>query len=157
MWPINSGRAGRPTTLINLLCIDVFNQAITIRDMRHISKESRFHELLAELLLHSPEQPTWAALHDFLENLPRIHFAAILTRPTPYLNRRQANLVAAMIEYAAHRKGVRPPSWTADITPLDLPFFGSSLISLRLHLLLHSPVEFRRRNLFVDSSIGDRV
>jgi hypothetical protein len=49
------------------------------------------------------------------------------------------------------------PSWTGEVRPLEKPVFGSSLKSLRLHLLRHSPVAFRSRNIFIDSSIGDRV
>ena len=36
-------------------------------------------------------------------------------------------------------------------------WFASELKSLRLHLLTKSPAPFRRRNLFVDSTLGDRV
>jgi hypothetical protein len=43
------------------------------------------------------------------------------------------------------------------VKPLERPWFASSLKSLRLHLLTASPPPFRRRNLFVDSTIGDRV
>src|SRR5687767_5648222 len=120
-------------------------------------KQLRFHNLLGELHSGSCEQPIWAAIHDFLENLPNKDFETALALPAIPLNELQANIIAAMVEYAARRKGVPPPSWTAGIAPLDRPFFGSSLISLRLYLLLHSPVEFRRRNLFVDASIGERV
>jgi hypothetical protein len=72
----------------------------------------------------------------------------------PYL----ANYVAAMVEQAIHRKGgVRPPRWTSTVPPLSQPVFAAPWMSLRAHLLLESPVPFRRRNIFIDSSIGDRV
>jgi hypothetical protein len=35
--------------------------------------------------------------------------------------------------------------------------FGSELQSLRLYLLTHSPPPFRARNIFIDSSLGDRI
>jgi hypothetical protein len=35
--------------------------------------------------------------------------------------------------------------------------FGSDLQNLRLYLLTHSPPPFRRRNIFIDSTLGDRV
>lgn len=72
-------------------------------------------------------------------------------------NRRLANYVAAMIELAAHVKGVRAPAWTGSIAPLDTPVFAVPWLSLRAHLLLESPVSFRRRKIFIDSSIGARV
>ncbi len=43
------------------------------------------------------------------------------------------------------------------IEPLPLPVFAVPWQSLRAHLLLESPVPFRRRNIFIDSSIGARV
>ena len=71
----------------------------------------------------------------------------------PYL----ANYVAAMVEQAIHIKGGTPPPWTAAIEPLSRPVFAVPWMSLRAHLLLESPVPFRRRNIFIDSSIGERV
>ncbi len=69
-----------------------------------------------------------------------------------------ANYVAAMVEQAIHLKGgVRPPLWTSAIAPLSRPVFAVPWMSLRAHLLLESPIPFRRRNIFIDSSIGDRV
>ena len=41
--------------------------------------------------------------------------------------------------------------------PLAEPVFGSDLMSLRLYLLTHSPAPFRRRNIFIDASVGFRV
>jgi len=67
------------------------------------------------------------------------------------------NYVAAMVEQAAAQKNVLPPKWVRDVAPLDQPFFASELASLRLHLLCSSPVPFKRRNIFVDSSIGARI
>lgn len=72
----------------------------------------------------------------------------------PYL----ANYVAAMVEQAAHLKGCRrPPGWTAGIVPLARPVFAVPWMSLRAHLLLESPIPFRRRNIFINSTIGHRV
>ena len=62
-----------------------------------------------------------------------------------------------MVETAAHRCKVAPPAWTLAVQPLSRPNFGSPLLSLRLHLLLATPPAFRRRNIFVDSSVGDRI
>ena len=72
---------------------------------------------------------------------------------SPYLR----NYVAAMLEQAAQQKGVAPPAWLGEIEPLEEPHFIEPLRSLRLHLLATSPVPFRRRNIFVDSAVGDRV
>jgi hypothetical protein len=72
----------------------------------------------------------------------------------PYL----ANYFAAMVEQAAHLKGIaRPRRWTSDVVPLSQPVFAAPWMALRAHLLLESPVPFPRRNIFIDSTIGDRV
>jgi hypothetical protein len=72
---------------------------------------------------------------------------------TPYL----ANYVAGMVEYACAQRDIAPPAWTRLIAPLTEPVFGSALTSLRLHLLSRSPPPFRRRNIFIDATVGDRV
>jgi hypothetical protein len=56
-----------------------------------------------------------------------------------------------MVEQAAHLRGVPPASWTAGIVPLPAPAFAVPWLSVRAHLLLESPVPFRRRNIFIDS------
>lgn len=68
-----------------------------------------------------------------------------------------ANYLAAMVEAACAKRGIPVPAWTRRVSPLDEPAFGADIESLRLHLLTHSPAPFRRRNIFIDSSIGDRV
>jgi len=73
------------------------------------------------------------------------------------LDETDGNRVAAMVEHASGRRGVAPPSWTRDVLPLEAPVFATDLKSLRAHLLRVSPVAFRRRNLFVDATVGDRV
>jgi hypothetical protein len=76
----------------------------------------------------------------------------VLTLP-PFL----ANYIAAMIEVACAQRGVALPAWTGTVAPLTEPAFGSQLLSLRLHLLTHSPAPFRRRNIFIDATVGARV
>ena len=67
------------------------------------------------------------------------------------------NYVAAMVETAALRKKMLAPDWVRDVDPLSKPYFASSMKALRPYLLQCSPVLFKRRNLFVDATLGDRV
>ena len=62
-----------------------------------------------------------------------------------------------MIEHAAHQKGEAPPAWVHDVEPLERPWFAVPFASLRPYLLRVAPVAFKRRNLFVDATVGDRV
>jgi hypothetical protein len=119
----------------------------------------RFRELTDALAgdpLH--RRFTLAALNDLLTDTPAEAFReAVAEAPTDRLDSWTANYVAAMVETAAHRHRVSPPNWTLAVQPLRQPAFGSPLQSLRLHLLLAAPPAFKRRNIFVDSSVGDRV
>ena len=100
----------------------------------------------------------FAALNEFLFALPVNKFAeATENKPKIKLSDFEDNYLCAMLEFAAEHKGVSAPAWTSDVKPLDVPFFGSELENLRLHLLLNSPPAFKSRNIFVDSSVGDRV
>ena len=101
---------------------------------------------------------TFAELQDWFHRLTGGEFIwAVRHAPEAPLPPFEANYLAATVEHAAAIKGVDPPRWTATVEPLDAPWFASSLRSLRLHLLTHSPPPFRRRNLFIDSSVGQRV
>lgn len=118
----------------------------------------RFGELLGELGDAERRRFALAELNDLLTGLAPGEFveataAADLRGASPYLR----NYVAAMVERAAHGKGVAPPGWVREIPPLEEPHFATALAGLRLHLLQASPVPFRRRNIFIDASLGERV
>ncbi len=99
-----------------------------------------------------------AELHDMLASLSASELRRAVAEPPPAaLAPETANYVAAMVEYACARRGLENPVWTRAIAPLATPMFASQLESLRLHLLTRSPPPFRRRNVFIDTSIGGRV
>jgi uncharacterized protein (DUF1778 family) len=121
--------------------------------------QRRFEEILAQLV-SDPDDTRYilAELNDLLTGLARDELRDAvahgdITRLTPWL----ANYVTAMVEQACFRKGGQPPQWTSRVSPLEIPWYATTLQSVRLHLLRASPVAFKRRNLFVDSSIGSRV
>lgn len=122
------------------------------------SSQLRFEELLARLGDGTDHRYALAELNDLLSALAPAELSgavaqADLGRLSPFLR----NYVAAMVEQAADLKGVTPPLWTARVEPLEAPYFAAPLKRLRLHLLRSSPVPFKRRNLFVDAAVGDRV
>lgn len=118
----------------------------------------RFATLLGALEDAGDTRYVLAELHDLLAACPPALLAdATASPPRARLSPHLQNYVAAMVELAADQKGVRPPAWTEDIAPLAAPAFASPLRSHRLHLLRTAPVPFKRRNIFVDSSVGDRV
>ena len=96
-----------------------------------------------------------AELNDLLTAASAQDLASLPLPPIadPY----RLNYVTAMVELAAHRAGIAPPTWAESIPPLACPVFIDPSLRLRAHLLTASPPPFRRRNIFIDSSIGDRV
>lgn len=122
------------------------------------SEQDRFTEIVALLRAEDERRFALAELNDFLHALAPAQFAdAVRVTSLAGLPALVQNYVAAMVELAAAQKGVRPPTWVRTIVPLVEPYFATPMKSLRLHLLASSPVPFRRRNLFVDSSVGARV
>lgn len=118
----------------------------------------RFAELLNALGREEDYRYVLAELNDFLGALGASELREAVDsadpgRLSPFLK----NYVAAMVEQASHLKGIPAPSWTRQVPPLDVPWFATPMKGLRLHLLRAAPVPFKRRNLFVDSSVGSRV
>lgn len=129
-----------------------------ILDRSLAPQSARFAKLLDSLRIDPNPAFALAALSDFLGELPagQIDDAtahADLSRIPPLLQ----NYVAAMVEQACVVKRIAPPAWTREVAPLDEPYFAGGLKTLRPYLLSVSPVAFKRRNLFVDSSVGRRV
>lgn len=119
---------------------------------------TRFIALVRALERDPSSSFVLAELHDLLMSTGRADFlATIETLPNGKLDAISANQVAAMVETRAAALGIRPPSWVSNVHPLREPWFPTTLRSLRLHLLCNSPPAFRCRNLFVDSTLGDRI
>lgn len=124
-----------------------------------MAKANEFQRLIDGLAFDLPAQSlTLAEIHDFLQrcsgrNLHRTVQSADLAGLDPWAS----NYLAAMVEHACERRRVPVPDWPQDIPPLTTPWFASRLESLRLHLLTSSPPASRRRNLFVDSTLGAKV
>jgi hypothetical protein len=120
--------------------------------------EREFHESVRAL--KGPHDPsfTLAALNSLLSRLTATELReAIASAPTVELPPFLANYVAAMVETACEKRGLRLPAWVHSIAPLASPAFASTLQRLRLYLLTHSPAAFRRRNIFIDASLGAQV
>lgn len=118
----------------------------------------RFQELVKAVAHDHERRYALAELNDLLTGLTSGELAdAIGEAPSLPRSPYWSNYVAAMVGQAAHQKHIPAPKWLAEIEPLPEPRFAAPLASLRLHLLRVSPVPFRRRNIFVDSAVGDRV
>ena len=118
----------------------------------------RFERILSDLRESEDERFALAELSDLLADLPAGEFGRAVAGGLPTgLSPLLQNLVAAMVEHAAARNRTAPPPWARTVPPLESPWFATDLEKLRAHLLRVSPTAFRRRNLFVDATLGDRV
>ncbi len=120
----------------------------------------RFGEIVRALRDDERYRFVLAELNDLLAGLAPAQFGAALADAPPELwslSPHRQNYVAAMVEQASYRRGLPAPSWVGGIAPLEAPWFATSLGRLRLHLLRSAPAPFKRRNLFVDAGVGDRV
>jgi len=118
----------------------------------------RFQECVAGCATEASSRFALAELNSLLSELtPGEMSNAVASPPSVALTPFLANYVAALVEYGCSRCSVPTPPWTRSIIPLEEPAFGTTLQSLRLHLLTHSPPPFRLRNIFIDSSLGQRV
>ncbi len=121
--------------------------------------ERKFQALCLELATR-PDARSFmiAEFQDWFTRLTASEYMrAVRHAPEARLAPFEANYLAAMVEQAAAIHGISPPRWTGAVKALDTPWFASSLKSLRLWLLTQSPPPFRRRNLFIDSGVGQRV
>ena len=109
----------------------------------------RFDDIMEELLVSGDSSCVLAGLSDFLNEVGGDELSA-LVEPARMdeLDAFLCCYVAAMVEQACSLKAVRIPEWVRDVGPLESPWFATELRSLRTHLLLSSPVPFKRRNLF---------
>lgn len=99
-----------------------------------------------------------AELNDALSALTPAAFGDAVARiDVGGLTPAMQNYVAAMVEQAARAKRLAAPDWAAEVEPLPEPYFATPLKSVRTHLLRATPVAFKRRNIFTDATIGDRV
>ena len=119
---------------------------------------AQYQQLLQGLKQDERNRYIYAELNDLFVDISASMFSSIVKEP-PFegLSSFAKNYLAAMVELAASQKKVAAPLWVKNVTPLDTPYFGSELASLRLYLLTQSPAVFRSRNIYIDSSIGDRV
>jgi len=122
------------------------------------TNERKVQDLLSALRDVAVRSFVLAELNDLLADFGTEELRqAVAAAPPAWLSAELSNYWAAMVEHACATRLIPPPRWTLAIAPLENPMFGSSLESLRLYLLAHSPPAFKRRNIFIDTTIGGRV
>lgn len=124
-----------------------------------IDKRSQFQSICLKMSKDITNKSFYLSdLNDYLTNLSANEFLIALdTRPNVKLSISDWNIIVAMIDYAAYKKRAKSPDWLNDVEPLQHPLFATELTTVRQYLLITSPIAFRRRNIFVDTSIGGMV
>jgi uncharacterized protein (DUF1778 family) len=123
-----------------------------------LDSEAQLEELLALLADEHEPRATLARIGGLLGALDSASFreltAAIdVSRLTPF----HQNYLAAMVEYRADQLGLPAPRWTKGVGALGEPYFPAGTDQVRTYLLRAAPIVFKRRNLFVDASVGDHL
>ncbi len=122
------------------------------------SGQKQFQSLIDTIEKSQAPSYPLAELSDFLSSLEGVELEQVCSeKPIGNLSPFLANHIAAMVEYVCAQKGIKTPQWVDDVEPLKIPHFASSLLSLRLYLLTSALPPFRRRNIFADASIGNRI
>ena len=115
-------------------------------------------EIVDKLRNDSEASYVLAELSDFIFKLDKTEFErACLGLSLDQLSIFYRTYVASMLEVAAMQKNASLPEKILVVPALAKPYFGSDLKNLRLYLLTNSPAAFKKRNIFIDSSVGDRV
>jgi hypothetical protein len=129
-----------------------------ILDKLFPSPRAEFKQLVEALAGSDQPSYVFAELLEALDGMSAEQYEiAVSEVPEVELDRYWWNYLAATVEQAAAAKHAKAPRWTRDGAPLGEPVFGSSLASLRLHLLVDSPPAFAARNIFIDANVGKRV
>ncbi len=89
-------------------------------------------------------------LFNFVDAFRRLPRPGLVTAPPdPELPARLEALLASTVETLCEEAGIPVPGWVWGVGRLDKPWFVSGIESLKALALVHSPVHFRKRNLFV--------
>ncbi|PCI64572.1 MAG: hypothetical protein COB38_12570 [Gammaproteobacteria bacterium] len=122
------------------------------------SQSDDFLKVIEKLVSSQQQSYIYAEIHDLLMKCDHNIFGeTVKLPPTAQLNSFQLNYITAMVEHRAMQLSEKTPNWCSEINSLKKPHFGSNLKCLKLYLLLNSPLAFRKRNIFIDSTVGQRV
>lgn len=132
-------------------------------DLAHVSSLTVLTvQAVTDLLTEGADKEAFRLVADLAARLDRLTPGEFITdtRPDPGSagDRRWDALIAGVIERAAHRVGVRVPSWTAvPARFLQTWWFVSPYETLHASALVESPPELANRGVFLHESSLSRV
>jgi len=99
------------------------------------------------MLIHPKD---WVvALMDFVDDFRFYRNPDALMDRFPLSDEKLDAMLASTAEYLCGETGLEPPQWVEDVPVVSQPWFVSGLESLKAIALVESPVQFRRRKIFV--------
>lgn len=93
----------------------------------------------------------------FVDDFRRERDLSAIAEPTSSGDPKVDALLASTIEYLCHEQGLENPVWTWDVPALMQPWFVSGFEGLKAISIAESPVQFRRRLIFVLKNVLERV
>jgi hypothetical protein len=114
---------------------------------------------LAEIKQRIESDPkNWAiALMDFVDDFRYYRDSSAVAEPFPFTNERWDALLASTAEYLCEEIGIEPPEWIQKAPPCKNPWFVSGMENLKAIAVAESPLQFRRRKIFVLENFLSRV
>lgn len=92
---------------------------------------------------------------DEFRRKPRLTLVSL--PPDPETPKSLKCLIASTVEFLCEEIGMESPEWSWGVGGLAEPWFVAGIESLKALALVHSPVHFRKRNIFVLDNFLDRA
>jgi hypothetical protein len=100
----------------------------------------------------------WAVyLMDFVDDFRYYKDFSAITEPLPLTHEKWDALLASTVEYLCEEIGVEAPEWLQKVPACKIPWFVSGMENLKAIALVESPLQFRRRKIFVLENFLSRV
>jgi transcriptional regulator with XRE-family HTH domain len=107
----------------------------------------------------SREEDAWKIwLFNFVDRLRAKPEARLIDGPpSPSASERIRALTAATVESLCREIGRTPPDWCRGVPSLKEPWFPAEIENLKASALVESPIDFRKRNIFVLGNFLERA
>lgn len=114
--------------------------------------------IISRQIFHSKTKDWKIPLFNFVDQFRRTQNPNYVAEPPcEGLPLKIRALIASTTEKLCHELKLPIPWWCAGIPTLAKPFFVSEIENLKASSILESPVEFRKRNIFVMSNFLERA
>jgi hypothetical protein len=125
---------------------------LVVPTVSHVAREiaSRLTQADDEVALAEARRLAFSFVEVFDRAAPGDRWRLVDARPEPVGDRRFDALLAALVEHLCAKVSLPSPAWTEEPARfLDTWWFMSGLGSLHADALVHSPISFARRGVFI--------